>query len=109
MAERLDEHRSAAGREQARDLRVRAIEVEVVQDRAADDEVEGAVGEGRRLGVHDGELDLEALGARLLARDLDRDRRDVDPGDVRAAPGQLEGLAPGPQPYSRTRFPAQSS
>ena len=100
VAERLAEDGAACRREHAGDLGEGSADLEVVDDRLAADEIERAGLEGQLLCVADDEPrpgdDSQPL--RLRLRKPDRRRRDVDPGHVGAALGEVEGVAPRPAP-----------
>src|SRR3546814_17641285 len=64
-AERLDEHRPSAGPQHAGDLREGAVDVQVLDDAAAEHQVKAVVRKRPRLGVHRLQADV---GEALLTR-----------------------------------------
>ena len=75
VAQGLDEDRRATGSQHPGELRIGAIELEVVNHAGAADQVEAVVGELELLRVHDPEVDLPvALPASSFCLLLDRNR-----------------------------------
>ncbi len=60
MPQRLDEDSVASRLQHTQDLAIAPLEIEVMQDSSAADDIEGIVGELELLGVHHAEID--ALG-----------------------------------------------
>jgi len=98
VAERLEEDRAAGRREDARDLPVAPIDVEVMQDRGPANEAEAPCREVQGLRVHDRERGApgQALASHRLSRHVDRHGRDVDPADLRSSTGEI--ARPGARP-----------
>ena len=94
VPEWLDEVCGATGLQDAPDLLQGFVDLEVVQDSVADDQVELVVGERRVVGIRDqegGSVRQAALGSRPLCL-LDLGLRDVEASDVAcAAVGRPEG------------------
>ena len=96
MAERLHEDGDAVWLECSGYLGVGALEVQVVEDGVATDDVEGLVGEGERLAIHDPEFDRDRPGARDRLCLLHGGLGEIDPGDPGAIAGQLQAITPAP-------------
>src|SRR5690606_6633092 len=93
VRERLHEDGAAAGAQHPPYLVHGRVEVEVVQDPGAADQVEGAVVEAEVLRIHllEARAAAKAEARRLAPRIVDRDLRNVDRGDAAALPREPEG------------------
>src|SRR5438552_3991196 len=96
VAERLHEDGDAVWLEGSGYLGVRALEVQVVEDGVATDDVERLVGEGQRLAIHDPEFDRDLPRAGDRLRLLHGGLGEIDPGDPGAIAGQLQAVIPAP-------------
>ena len=110
--ERLEEDRAAGRPQDARDLAIGPIDVEVMQYRCAADEAEAPRREVERLRVHDRERRLfpasPPVARRLAAMPIATGEMSIP---QTRAPRRASSHArpPGPQPYSRTLAPGTTA